>query len=85
MELGVKRGQALRALQVNPDMTLDDVAYYAEWMQTQNPKYAEASLVGCLIEGVRPPMPHANGKQSPDIDWSNSSQVQAYMNGAYDR
>jgi len=85
MDLGVTRNQSLNAIKVNPDLSLDDVGHIAEWVQTQQPQYAIGTLVGYLKEGMLPPMPGSTGKQSVEIDWNNSSQVQAYMNGAYDR
>jgi len=85
MDLGVTRNQSLNAIKVNPDLSLDDVGHIAAWVQTQQPQYAIGTLVGYLKEGMLPPMPGSTGKQSVEIDWNNSAQVQAYMNGAYDR
>jgi hypothetical protein len=83
MELGASRGQAINGTKVNPDLTLADVDHYRQWMQTIPERYRVGRLVQCLQEGILPAMPETADRVT--IDEMTSQQIQALVNGAYDR
>ncbi len=78
----IKRFVAIAATK-RGSFTPDDVDTCEAWLAEQTFKDKVGALVNILNDGRLPIMKRANG--IPPIDEMSSIQLQAYMNGAYDR